>query len=48
MIDISIYKTTIGKFIFKKKSCLVIIFEINKTLKTNFDNIILYFDLIVY
>ena len=44
----SILGIIIDKFRYKKKLCLVILFEINKSLKIDFHYIILYFDLTIH
>ena len=44
----SIFDIIIGKFYYKKKLCLIILFEINKNLKVGFYYTILPFDLTIY
>ena len=47
VIGASILGIIIGKFCYKKKPCLVILFKINKGLKVRFYYTILLFDLTV-
>ena len=48
VIGTSIFGIIIDKFRYKKELYLVILFEIDKSLKVSFYYIILLFDLIVY
>ena len=48
MINTSIYNIIINKLFYIKKLCLIILSEINKSLKVGFHYIILLFDLIIY
>ena len=48
MADASILGIVIGKFYYKKKPCLIILFKVDKKLEVGFYYTILPFDLIVY
>ena len=48
VVDTSIFGIIIGKFRYRKKLCLVILFEIDKSLKIGFYYTIFLFGLIVY